>query len=470
MDAEGRFRVLIASNSRISGADRPLPRSPHPSSNSWREENRVKRGISPAPPNYRRNFIAFIGDYVFYGVASSFADPGTVAPTFIGMLTDSEPLIGLIGTVYAAGWLLPQLVGAAVMNDQPRKKPYLMAMATIGRPLMLLLALTMWAGLPRYPAPMLTVFFTAYGLFMLLDGVASVAWLDILARAVPLTRRGRLIGIAQLIGGIMGIGVGAAVEAILSNPALPFPRNYALLFTLSGLAHIPSVIALSLIREPLANRSPDKAHPTLREMIRQLAGVWRHDTDFRRLMAARWLTGLMDLAVTVYVLHAGQEFGVLQGRLLAARMAGGILASLGFGWLSERKGPRVVICIGAVAAVAAPLLALLLHLTQPGSVVVASLAYAVIYLLLGITLSSRMLGHLNYIMEMATHEQRPIYIGLANTLAGLLVPAATLGGVLLEATSYPVLFVITAVCTGGGLIASLGLRDPSSGEPSTAWR
>lgn len=430
----------------------------------------MKRGISSAPPNYRRNFFAFIGDYVFYGIASSFADPGTVAPTFVGMLTDSEPLIGLIGTVYAAGWLLPQLVGAAVMSDRPRKKPYLMAMATIGRPLMLLLALTMWAGLPRYPGPMLAVFFTAYGLFMLLDGVASVAWLDILARAVPLTRRGRLIGIAQLIGGVMGIGVGAAVETIIGHPALPFPRNYALLFTLSGLAHVPSVIALSLIREPPVNASRATARPALKEMIRQLTRVWRHDTDFRRLMAARWLTGLMDLAVTFYVLHAGQEFGVPQGRLLAARMAGGIVASLVFGWLSERRGPRVVICIGAVAAVGAPLLALMLHLLQPASVVVASLAYAVIYLLLGITMSSRMLGHLNYVMEMAEEAERPIYIGLANTLAGLLVPAATLGGVLLDATSYPVLFIVTAVCTGGGLIASWGLRNPSPGGSSTARR
>jgi MFS family permease len=428
------------------------------------EETSVNRDTSTLPPHFRRNFFAFIGDYVFYGIASSFSDPGTVAPTFVGMLTDSEPLIGLVGTVWAAGWLLPQLVGAAVMNGRPRKKPYLMAMAYTGRPLMLLLALTMWAGLPRYPTPMLTIFFIMYGLFMLLDGVASVAWFDILARAVPLSRRGRLIGVAQLVSGVMGVGVGAAVEAILASPALPFPRNYALLFTLSALAHAPSVLALSLIREPPAIEPATVARPSLRKMVRQLAEVWRQDADFRRLMATRWLTGLMDLAVTFYVLHAGEEFGVPQGRLLAARMAGGILASLGFGWLSERRGPRLVIWIGGVAAVSAPLLALLLHLIQPASVVVASLSYAAIYVLLGITMSSRMLGHLNYTMEMAADEQRAIYIGLANTLAGLLVPASILGGVLLEASSYPVLFIVTAVCTGGGLVASLRLRDLSPGR------
>lgn len=428
----------------------------------------MKRDVSTLPPHFRRNFFAFIGDYVFYGIASSFADPGTVAPTFVGMLTDSEPLIGLIGTVWAAGWLLPQLVGAAVMNGRPRKKPYLMGMAYTGRPLMLLLALTMWAGLPRYPTSMLAVFFTIYGVFMLLDGVASVAWFDILARAVPLTRRGRLVGIAQMVSGVMGIGVGAAVEAILSNPAFPFPRNYALLFTLSGLAHIPSVVALSLIREPPAAESRAMPRPSFKEMVSQLAGVWRHDGDFRRLMVTRWLTGLMDLAVTFYVLHAGREFGVPQGRLLAARMAGGILASLGLGWLSERRGPRVVIWIGGAAAIGAPVLALLLHLIQPDSVVVASLSYAVVYLLLGITMNSRMLGHLNYTMEMAEDDQRSIYIGLANTLAGLLVPASILGGILLKVSSYPVLFIVTAACTGAGFVVSLGLRDLSPGEPSTA--
>jgi MFS family permease len=411
------------------------------------------------PSHFRRNFTVILVDYIFFSVAFSFADPGTVMPAFVEKLTDAEPIVGLVGTVWAAGWLLPQLMGAAFLTDHPHKKPYLMRLVCAGRPLIMLLGLTMWAGLPRYPSAMLTVFFVTLACFMLLDGVASVAWFDILARAVPLSRRGRLLGTAQLVSGILGVLVGAAVEATLRNPSLPFPRNYALLFTLAGLAHIPSVVALSLIKEPVLDEAFHRIRPSVRGLLDQLTQVWRDDADFRRLILTRWLIGLIDLAVTFYVLHAGQRFGIPQGRLLAARMIGGILSSLGFGWLIERLGPRPVIWIGGAAAVASPLLALLLELVRPLSSQVVTVAYFGVYILLGITYSSRLLGHQNYVLEIAPRDRRPLYIGLANTLTGLLVPASFLGGVLLDATSYVVLFSVTMLCTTAGLVASLRLRN-----------
>ncbi len=419
----------------------------------------MSRNTPSLPPHFRRNFTAILTDYIFFSVAFSFADPGIVMPAFVGMLTDSAPIVGLVGTVFAAGWLLPQLGGAAMMSSRPRKKPYLVAAIYAGRPLILLLGLVTWSGLPRYPTAMLTAFFTMLGLFTALDGIASVAWFDILARAVPLTRRGRLIGISQLVSGFLGIGVGLLVEAILGSPVLPFPRNYGLLFILSGLAHVPSVVALSLIKEPEAEGAIGEERFSLRRVLGQLAAVWRSDPDFRRLTSVRWLTGLMQLATSFYVLHASEMFGLPQGRLLASRMAGGIVASLGLGWLSERRGPRPIIWLGSAAALGSPLLALLVHLVNPAAPIQADIAYRLVYFLLGVTFSAQMLGHFNYLLEIASDERRTLYIGLSNTLSGVLVPASFLGGVLLRATSYPVLFAVTAVCVAGGLVASLGLRD-----------
>jgi MFS family permease len=167
----------------------------------------------------------------------------------------------------------------------------------------------------------------------------------------------------------------------------------------------------------------------------------------------------MDLSTTFYVLHAANLFGILQGRLLAARMVGSIVSSLSLGWLSERRGPRPVIWLGSVTALASPLLALLVHLVQPETSFYAGLVYFLVYFLLGVTTSTRMLGNTNYLMELAPEGQRPLYIGLANTLAGLLVPASLLGGFLLRATSYTVLFWVTAACVAGGIVTSLQLRD-----------
>ncbi len=79
--------------------------------------------------------------------------------------------------------------------------------------------------------------------------------------------------------------------------------------------------------------------------------------------------------------------------------------------------------------------------------------YAWVFFMMGAVASSTMLGFFNYVMEIAPATQRPIYIGLFNTVGGALVVLPTLGGWLLQATSYGVLFALTAVT----LVAAFGL-------------
>jgi MFS family permease len=417
------------------------------------------------PAHLQHNLVAFMVDLVLFGVAISFVNPNTVMPAFVRTLTDSEPLIGLINSVLSATWLLPQLGVAAVITGKPRKKPYLIAAMFTGRPLYFLLGLAIWAGLARYPAAMLIAFFVCIGLFQMLDGTSAVPWYDMLARAVPITRRGRLLGTGQVIGGLLGIGVGVLVSLILSAPQLPYPANFALLFALSSLTLFPAAVALSLVREPEAPGAaePYQAAAGLGEQLRQ---VWARDRNFRRLVASQWLVGLLSLALPFYVLHATDVVKLPEAALgwfVSAQMVGGIVAGVGLGWLTERKGPRPAIWLGALMALLSPLLALASHF-EPGSLLAQ--AYPLIYLLIGATNSSRMLGALNYVLESAPKERIPLYVSLYNTLAGVLVPASFLGGVLLQATSYPVLFGVTAAGVAAGLWLSLGLDVPRRAEPA----
>ncbi len=415
------------------------------------------------PAHLRHNFVAFMVDYVLFAVAISFVNPNTVMPAFVRTLTDSDPLVGLINSVLSGTWLLPQLGVAAMITGKPRKKPYLVAAMFLGRPLYFLLGLAIWAGLARYPAAMLIAFFVSIGLFQMLDGTSAVPWYDMLARAVPVTRRGRLVGTGQVISGLLGIGVGALVSLILSTPQLPYPNNFALLFALSSLTLFPAAVALSLVREPEAPGAvePQKATVGLGEQLRQ---VWAKDRNFRRLVVSQWLVGLLNLALPFYVLHATDVVKLPEAALgwfVSAQMVGSIGASIGLGWLTERKGPRPAIWLGSSMALLAPLLALGIHFA-PGSLFAQ--AYPLIYLLIGATNSSRMLGALNYVLESAPKERIPLYVSLYNTLAGVLVPASFVGGILLQATSYPVLFGVTAAGVAVGVWLSLGLDVPRRAE------
>ena len=163
----------------------------------------MTRPSNAPPPHYRRNFVAFVVDYVFFSVAMSFASPSSVLPAFVRQFTRSAPVIGLVSTIFNGCWLLPQVVAARAINDKSRKKPYLM-IGISGRITFWITALGLWLGLAQRPNEMLLLIFGCLGMFTISDGLASVAWFDMLARAIPLQRRGRLMGIAQVIGGLAG--------------------------------------------------------------------------------------------------------------------------------------------------------------------------------------------------------------------------------------------------------------------------
>ena len=411
------------------------------------------------PPHYRRNFAAFLVDYVCFGIALTFANLNSVMPAFVGQLTDSALMIGLVGTVFNGSWMLPQLAAARMINDKPRKKPYMLA-GLSGRIMFWVIALSLWAGLARHPTAMLILFFTCLGLFAATDGVASVAWFDILARAIPLKQRGRLIGIGQVISGLAGVGVGALVGWALVH--CPFPNDYALLFALAGVTLIPSVIALALLREP----PPDDATPQVNS---QAKGGWLKplitDPAFRRLMACRILVGMMGLATSFYVVHAADVLHLPQsaiGGFVVAQTLAGVVASVVLSLVSEHRGPRYVARIGSGAAAIGPLFALVAHLAGSGRLVQA---YPLVYVALGVTNSAWMLGFFNYLLEIAPQGMRPAYIGLGNTIMGILTLVPMAGGWLLEATSYTTLFGMTAALVTGGFLLTLGLQPPQQAAP-----
>jgi hypothetical protein len=116
-----------------------------------------------APFHYRRNFIAFLGDYVGFAVAMAFANVNTVLPEFVGRLAHNESIpggaslaevwVGLFSSLGEGVWLLPQLFFASLLVNKRRKKPYVMLTGIFTRPLYLLYAVALALGLFSPPWP-----------------------------------------------------------------------------------------------------------------------------------------------------------------------------------------------------------------------------------------------------------------------------------------------------------------------------
>jgi len=412
------------------------------------------------PPHYRWNFFVLLTDYVGFGIAFNFFSVSSVLPAFAGRLTDSELLIGLVGAVFNGCWLLPQLVTGRLINDKPRKKPYLL-FGLSSRVLFWVLALALWLGLGRYPTTMLILLYVCLGLWAIVDGIASVAWFDIIARAIPLKQRARLMSTGQILSGLGGVGAGVLIGLILKHQ--PFPNDYALLFALAGAVLVPSTIALALVREP----PPERIAPPSKD---QAKDDWlqplRTDPNFRRLMICRILIGMIGLATPFYAKHAEEKLLLppsIIGYFVIAQTLTGVVISAIFGQISERWGTRRVAQIGSAAAITGPLFALAADLAGGGWL---GRAYPLVYVALGIIMNAWMLGFFNYLLGIAPEGKRPSYIGLGNTIMGVLTLAPLAGGWLLRTTSYATLFGVTAALVAVGFLFTLRLEPLQQAAPT----
>lgn len=396
-------------------------------------------------PNYRRNFAAFVGDYVGFALGMTFASTTTVLPYLVERLTDSEVAVGLLSTVSTGSWLLPQLLFANLLTNKRRKKRYVTLGAVIGRPFYLFFAVALGLGLHHQPLLALLVLYGVHIIFFTTDALAAVAWFDVVSKAIPSARRGRLFGSGQLISGLLAIGAGGVIAALLGAGGPTFPVNYALILGLAGLCYMFSLLSWLFVVEP--DESVEETRPVWRDYLPRLLATLRDDRAFRLLILVRLLTGFDGLALGFYILFATQKLGLPPqsvGLFTAAQTVGNILASVGLSALSERAGSHRVVQTATAIGMTAPLLGLALLVVDVQGSATAAVIFAWVFVTTGITISSRMLGFFTYTLELAPVGQRSTYIGLLNTMSGVLVLLPTIGGWLLRASSFGLLFALTA--------------------------
>lgn len=418
--------------------------------------------ITKMPAHFRRNFVCLTLDFCFFGIALAFVGQSTVIP---GLLTDlgaSTALIGLMSTLQRAGWLLPQLVAARYVASKPLKKPYILVPGGISRPLLLVIAALLWAthGEPRQLVIGLVMGLMT--LFWVGDGLASLPWFDFLSKAIPPQRRGRLTGAGQVLSGLFGFAAGFAVEWLLGKGGPAFPGNYAVLFSIAFAMLAGSWIAISLGKEEAGCA---RTHmPRWRDYVPQLLRVVRQDQGFRQYLIARQVFNLSALAAPFYMTYALEELGYpsqVAGRYTSIGVVGAILAAILFGWANERKGTKRASQYGILLTALIPAMALIVPQILPDGEW-AAWAYGLVFFANSAAMSSYLPGWTAYLLELAPEAERPLYVGLTNTLNGITTLFSTVGGLLLQWTgnNYRLLFIVTILGTLAALPLSARMPEP----------
>lgn len=399
---------------------------------------------SSSVPHVRRNALAFIGESAWFGLGLVFASTTTVLPEFVSRLTGSAVLVGLIISLTEGAWRAPQLLFANRLANKPRKKVYLTRAGLVGRPAYLVFALALALGAARVPSLAAALFFLLHTMMYVALSIDTIVWWDVLAKAIPVSRRGRILGYSTALRGAISIGVGLLIAYLLGDAGPGYPMAYTICFAAAGGCFMLSLASWLFIAEPA--EPVDERRPSWPQYGRQISGILRSSSAFRRLLGVRLLSGFNGLALGFFGLFGIERLGFAPSTLgifAMVQTVSGILSGLWFARVSERTGNHRIVQIATLISLTGPLVALV-FVVAPG--LLWRPLYAWTFVAIGIFQTAQFVGFASLNVDLAPPGRRSTYVGLFNTLSSLVIVWPAVGGWLLERTSFGLLFGLTAAC------------------------
>ena len=387
--------------------------------------------------NYRWNFLVNSLDGANFWFGMSFFSSTIILPLFVSHFTANPLAIGLIAFLGWGGIFLPQLFVANAVERAPRKKffPVTLGFFLERLPLLLLVPAVYFLAI-RQPLLTLILFFVLYTWQNVGTGIVVVGWQDMIAKIFPVDKRGRFFGITNFIGNGTGILGALAVPFLLGRFA--FPLGYVFAFAVAAGFIFISWVFLALTREPAVHTS--KPAISQLDYLRSLPAILRKDHNFRAYLLAQITFSLSGMATGFLVVYAVQKWRLPDaqaGGFMIALQVGLALANLFFGFLSDRKGHKLGLEICFLTSILTLILAILAP--APGW-------FFAIFFLRGAVNAGTFISGISIVYEFTGAENRPTYIGLANTIPGIAGSIAPLiGGWLAGAVSYRWMFILSAI-------------------------
>jgi MFS family permease len=389
----------------------------------------------------RHNVIMNLLDGGFFGLALGFSSFSAFIPIFVNRLTNSALLIGLVPALYNVGWQFPQLFTAGWTARLRRFKTTVIVLTVLERIPFFGLALVAWF-LPiigKQSALIITfLLLTWQGLG---GGLTANPWTSMISKIIPPEYRGTFFG-AQSSAANAFMSVGSILAGFLLEK-ISDRYNFSLLFLLTGIIMVISWFFLASTHEPIdyAKVVCDTKQP----FWKGSRTILKRDSNFRWFLVARLLSQFASMGFAFYIIYAVNHFAMdeFTAGITSATLTGAaILANPLMGWAGDRWGHKRLMLLGIFSATVSSLLA-----WQANSLS----WFFIIMILTGIANVSIWTIALTITVEFGSEEERPLYIGLSNTLvAPATILAPLIGGWIADRHGYPTMFFFTALA---GLLA-----------------
>jgi MFS family permease len=365
------------------------------------------------PEVRRRNYFLFSLEGGFFVGGVAFVSADVVLPTIVHSLGGANWMIGYLPTLMFIGFTLPPLFTAPIIENFERMKPFTVVVGIFQRLPYLLAALVLLLFGTQNPGLALAFVLAAPFLTGFVGGVSGPAWMTLQSRVILPERRASANGLRNIIGALLGVGVGFLVDIILRE--IPGTNGYAVLHAGAFGLMMISLFLFAAIHEeprPVVKRS----RRSMLDSLGALPEIIRHDHHYALYLGSSLLFNGMFVLVPFLAIDAQESTGrgeSFVGQLVVAQMTGNIAGNALFSVMGDRWGGKsvLIVCrfafIGLVTAV----------LLQP-----TVITFLCAFFLLGVVMAGRAVGSPTLMMELAPLDRTATYFSLAAavTLVGLL--------------------------------------------------
>jgi MFS family permease len=394
-----------------------------------------------------RNFLALTGDFVFFSIGFAFFDPLVVVPVFVKEFTGSEFLVGLLAAIRTFMVTAPQLWAASILARQSRKKPVLIASSVVGRvPVFILAIVTLWWG-ESHVWWLVAILAVSVAIFFTSEGFNGVSWPVLVGKVLPDTIRGRFFGLGQLLSSLGAAIAGYFVNRILTLQGQTLAARWSIVFALGFVILMLSVVSMAFIKEEGEEKLT--AQSGVKDSFRMMLHFLRSDANLRRVVVVQLALYTAGAVSPFFVIRAGEILPGVDAQLgtfIMLQSVGSAVAAVAGGYLVDRVGSWAAIRLGAVVKVM-----MLGVVTLAGLLSIPLLLYWVAFFMLGYVNGSSWWSFSAYLLDIATEEQRPIYLAASGIMTSILVLNPVIAG-----ACYAV-FVPEVVFAGSAVLALVGL-------------
>jgi len=376
-----------------------------------------------------------------------------VYPVFIRELGGGSLAVGSVQVLWMLGLNIPAAFMALRMRRMPLFRGPMVYWSLIHRFMLLLSGAAAAIVVGRAaPGSSVALFLGLLFLTAFFGSLAGLPWFQVYSKTVPVRLRGRLMGLRQLSGSAVAALGGYAVGLIIA--VIPFPYNFSSLFLIGFAFTMVSFIFLIRVREE-PTVYPAAETEGGQDIVAEVTRILRKDRNFRRFLVTDALLLMSLSAASFYPIHAMERFSLppsAAGTFSAVVMVSSVAANIVFGAVADHAGHRTTLIIVALCSSLAAFTAF---------AAANVFLFGFVFMFLAAAIHTHAISRMPFVAEMADEHERPLYLGITNTITSPALLTGVLWGLAVPFIGYAAVFIMTAAFGGASaLLLRTTVVDP----------